>query len=187
MIAICIGHSRMINGRYDGGAYSPHLQTNERDFNLHVATIMQAELKKRDIRSKVYSHYFGKGYGSAMQDIAAQIKEDKATVAIELHFNSATPSARGHEWLYWETSKNGKRLAESFEDAFSAIFPAIPSRGVKALGKTARGGLFLKNTHCPAMITEPFFGSNIADCKAINPIMLAQTYVLALAAYLKHP
>jgi len=38
MIAICIGHSRKINGRYDGGAYSPTLKINERDFNLKVAS-----------------------------------------------------------------------------------------------------------------------------------------------------
>ncbi len=187
MIAICIGHSRMISGRYDGGAYSPFLQSNERDFNLEVASKMQAELKKRDLKSKIYSHYFGKGYGAAMRDIADQIEEDKATLAIELHFNSASPSARGHEWLYWEPSKSGKKLAESFEDAFSAVFPAIPSRGIKPIGRADRGGAFLRNTHCPAIITEPFFGSNHADCKAINPIMLAQTYVLALASYLKHP
>jgi N-acetylmuramoyl-L-alanine amidase len=187
MIAICIGHSRIIKGRYDGGAYSPFLKINERDFNLQVASIMQVKLAKRDIDSKIYSHYHGSGYGAAMQDIADQIKDDKATLAVELHFNSATPTARGHEWLYWETSKRGKMIAESFEEAFSAAFPQIPSRGIKPIGRASRGGTFLRNTHCPAIITEPFFGSNDTDCRLITPHLIASTYVTALSVFLKRP
>jgi N-acetylmuramoyl-L-alanine amidase len=180
MIAICIGHSRKIGSRYDGGAYSPHLKINERDFNLKVATKLSAKLTTRGIPSKMFDHYEGRGYGSAMADVAAQVKKAGCTVAVELHFNSATPSATGHEWLYWHSSVKGKALAEKFERCFSRLFPNIKSRGIKPKTKADRGGKFLELTHCPAIILEPFFGSNESDCDSINIDTLAEAYANAL-------
>jgi len=181
MIAICIGHSRKIGNRYDGGAWSPHLGMNERDFNLKVATKLSAKLTTRGIPSKIFDHYEGRGYGSAMADVARQIKEAGCTVAAELHFNSATPSATGHEWLYWHTSTKGKTLAEKSERCFSRLFPNIKSRGIKSKTKFDRGGKFLELTHCPAIILEPFFGSNASDCERITIDALAEAYANALS------
>jgi len=182
MIAICIGHSRKISGRYDGGAYSEYLKISERDFNLKVATKLSAELTRKGIPSKIFDHYAGNGYGYAMADIAEQVKKAQATLAIELHFNSATPSATGHEWLYWHSSVKGKAIAEKFNDCFSKNFPNIKARGLKPIKKTDRGGKFLELTHCPAIIVEPFFGSNEDDCKQVNPDNIAETYAKALVS-----
>jgi len=181
MIAICIGHSRKIGSRYDGGAYSPHLGINERDFNLKLASKLSAKLTCRGIPSKIFDHYDGRGYGSAMADVARQVKNAGCTVAIELHFNSATPSANGHEWLYWHSSVKGKAIAEKFERCFSRLFPGSRSRGVKPITRNDRGGKFLELTHCPAIILEPFFGSNEADCERITIDTLAEAYANALS------
>lgn len=168
MIAICVGHSRKINGRYDGGAYSAPLDINERDFNLKVATSLSKKLASRNIRSKIIDHYNGNGYGSAMADVARQVKEAGASLAVELHFNSATPQANGHEWLYWHSSEIGKKIAHKFNLEFSKAFPGIKARGPKAITKNDRGGKFLELTHCPAIILEPFFGSSVEDCSKIS-------------------
>ena len=101
MIALCIGHSRKIKGRYDGGAYSSTLKTNERDFNLKVADHLQDMLFLNGVKSVIIDDYKGAGYGSAMTNLAADIQAKKATLAIELHFNAAHPEANGHEWLFW--------------------------------------------------------------------------------------
>jgi len=180
MIAICIGHSRKIGSRYDGGAYSPWLKTNERDFNTQVGNKLAAYLAMNGIKSRVITHYDGAGYGSAMQSAADQIKAINATLAIELHFNSATPSATGHEWLYWHSSAKGKAIAEQFSEQFSKDFPNIKSRGLKGIDKSGRGGLFLRYTHCPAIITEPFFGSNENDCRQVSIDSLAKSYAKAI-------
>lgn len=182
MIAICIGHSRKINGRYDGGAYSKHLRISERDFNLKVATKLSVELTRKGIPSKIFDHYDGNGYGYAMADVAEQVKKAQATLAIELHFNSEIPSANGHEWLYWHSSVKGKAIAEKFNDCFSKSFPNIKARGIKAIKKTNLGGKFLELTSMPAIILEPFFGSNEGDCKQVNPDNIADTYAKALAS-----
>ena len=180
MIAICVGHSRKIGGRYDGGAYSEYLKTNERDFNLKVATKLSAYLTRKGIPSMIFDDYRGGGYGTAMRDVAGQVRKAQATIAIELHFNSASPSATGHEWLYWHNSLSGAGIAKNFEAEFKKAFPNIKSRGIKAIKKTDRGGKFLELTHCPAVIVEPFFGSNKADCEQINIDGLASAYTNAI-------
>lgn len=180
MIAICIGHSRKIGGRYDGGAWSDSLQINERDFNLKVADKLQKLLSEKKIASKIFREYNGNGYGTAMFDVANKIRMARATFAIELHFNSSEPGANGHEWLYWHSSLLGKRIAQKFEDAFSKLFPNIKARGIKAIQKQDRGGKFLELTHCPAVILEPFFGSNVQDCSKINVERIAEAYAKAI-------
>jgi len=180
MIAICIGHSRKIGDRYDGGAYSETLKTNERNFNLKVADILQKLLSEKNISSKIYSDYKGVGYGTAMFNLANQIRMARATFAIELHFNSADSDANGHEWLYWHSSLIGRRIAERFHDAFSKKFPKIKSRGTKAIQKQDRGGKFLELTHCPAVILEPLFGSSVEDCSKIDIARLAEAYAEAI-------
>jgi len=180
MIAICIGHSRRINGRFDGGAYSDALKINEREFNLKVASELSAKLASRGIRNKIIDQYGGNGYGSAMADVARQVKDIRASLAIELHFNSASPDANGHEWLYWHSSTIGERVAGKFDAEFSKEFPTIKRRGLKAITKKDRGGKFLELTHCPAIILEPFFGSSVADCAKINLGGLTEAYTRAI-------
>ena len=180
MIAICVGHSRKISGRYDGGAYSVPLKINERDFNLKVASELHDKLAARSIRSKIIDQYGGNGYGSAMNDVSKQVKEIGASLAIELHFNSASPEATGHEWLYWHTSEIGQKIAGKFDSEFSKVFPAMKKRGLKAITKKDRGGKFLELTHCPALILEPFFGSSVLDCARINVKGIAEAYAKAI-------
>ena len=183
--AVCIGHSRKINGRIDGGAYSPHLKMNERTFNLKVAE----EMKRLDSSIVIIDAYEGAGYSSAMRWLADKIKREECDLAIELHFNSAHPDAKGHEWLYWHASKRGEWLAWCFRESFSETFPEIFRRGIKACFADSRGADFLRFTHCPALICEPFFGSNGWDCAVIDKKghkAVASAYVSALAKYREH-
>lgn len=184
MIAICIGHSRKIKGRYDGGAYSDFLKIQERDFNLEVASHLSKHLAQNGIPCLIIKDYAGNGYGSAMVDVAKQVKDCHASLAIELHFNSASPSATGHEWLYWHSSAKGKALAEAFNAQFSKDHLNIKARGLKAITAQDRGGAFLRNTHCPSVILEPFFGSKESDCRQVTPESIAKSYAKAL---INHP
>ena len=188
MIAICIGHSRKIKGRYDGGAYSTTLKSNEKDFNSKVADHLQEMLFLNGVKSVIIDDYNGNGYGSAMSNLAEDIRAKNAILAIELHFNSAQPSANGHEWLFWESSINGQKLAKCFKSSFSKAFPDALNRGLKPINQKDRGGAFLKLTHCPAIITEPFFGSNYRDSLPFatesGAMKLARVYCDALLTYM---
>ena len=98
-----------------------------------------------------------------MRWLAKKLHDDRVDVAVELHFNSATPKATGHEWLYWNTSEKGRLLARSLRDSFEDSFPLFTSRGIKGRQKGSRGAMFLRATCMPACIAEPFFGSNEED------------------------
>tara|TARA_R100001510_G_scaffold28586_1_gene25260 strand:+ start:7324 stop:7878 length:555 start_codon:yes stop_codon:yes gene_type:complete len=155
MIALCVGHSR----QGDSGAYSVD-GTPEYDYNCRLAEAVASKLSQ-DIR--VYSSYEGNGYTGAMRWLSKKLKSDGAEFAVELHFNAAGSSATGHEWLYWNTSEKGRLLARSLRDSMEDSFPQLTSRGIKARGKGSRGASFLRLTHCPAVIAEPFFGTNQDD------------------------
>lgn len=159
-VAICVGHSR--SG--DNGAESVD-GTVEWAFNRPIADDIVALLKKRSIPAVAINHYEGVGYTAAMKWLAGNLKERDITLALELHFNSADSSARGHEWLYWGTSTEGKRMAELLREQYHLRFPAAKERGIKHIGKDDRGALFLSLTKCPSVICEPFFGSNRDEWK----------------------
>ena len=163
LVALCIGHSRRINGHPEGGAVSVG-GVSEWTYNRDLVEMVKALLSKARVNSRVYSEYEGGWYGTAQRWLASVLRLDAATLAVEFHFNADDdPAANGHEWLYWSTSKNGKRLAECLHAEMCLAVPQIKARGIKPKTGGARGAEFLKGTHCPAVIMEPFFGSNAGD------------------------
>ena len=120
-----------------------------------------ASKARQDVR--IYSAYGGKSYASSMHWLARKLETDGIKCAIELHFNAARPSATGHEWLYWHNSEKGRLLARSLRDSMEDSFPTHTSRGIKAREKGSKGASFLRHTHCPAIIAEPFFGTSKED------------------------
>lgn len=163
LVAICIGHSRNVKGRVEGGAVSIGNES-EWSYNRQLAEMIVDELGKRAIDTVELSKYNGEGYGSAQRWLASTLKDYGATVAIELHFNSSDdPKANGHEWLYWHNSKNGGVLAKSISDNMRSLVAGIKHRGIKPRFQGDRGSEFLQKTHCPAVICEVGFGSNTSD------------------------
>lgn len=170
-VALCVGHSRLVGTRAEGGARSVS-GVSEWEYNSKLARLIAEELHdKHGISALVIDRYQGGSYGSAMAWVGATLRhEGDIALAVELHFNAADGKARGHEWLYWHSSAKGKLGATKMHLAFAAAFPPgkIPMRGVKAKGASDRGALFLKETPCPAVIAEPFFGDNSEDWKLAN-------------------
>ncbi len=82
-----------------------------------------------------------------------------ADLAVEVHFNAATPTARGSETLHAPGSGRGAVLAVDVQAVLARFFQ--PSRGVKAgwfQANPAKGPLaFLAQTRCAALILEPDF------------------------------
>lgn len=162
-IAICVGHSRKIKGRFEGGAVSVG-GVSERDYNLVLAEMIAENLSARGAEVKIISEYEGGGYTSAMTWLAKVVGEWKADAAVELHFNAAdSKSAKGHEWLYWGKSERSKQLATEINYEFEHEVEALKPRGIKPLDSRSRGALFCRLLPCPAVIAEPFFGTNKAD------------------------
>lgn len=156
-VAICVGHSR--SG--DTGAVSCG-GINEWTYNKKVAEYLKSDLQEYGISSFVVDKYGGTygSYTSAINWLVKHLKEQKASIAIELHFNaSSNPKAEGMEMLYWKTSRIGMTLAEYLLRGCQKYFPLIKNRGTKKRDTGDRGATFLRKTHVPAVIAEPFFGS----------------------------
>jgi N-acetylmuramoyl-L-alanine amidase len=178
LVAICVGHSRHINGKRDGGAVS-FGGVSEWTFNRDLAFEIDRILREKGVQSFVIDDYRGSGYTDSMRWLASEIKAKGATVAIECHFNAATGTAKGHEWLFWQTSKGGKALATALRGAYEEAFPMSVNRGIKAKISGERGGEFLKLTHCPAVIAEPFFGDNPQEWQVASSSVSAMAEAMA--------
>lgn len=177
--AICIGHSRKIDGRFDGGAVGTNGKS-EREFWLPLGNVILDRLKEHGHRGIVWNQYQGIGYGSSMRWLSGQIRAEKCDAAIELHFNSSdNPSANGHECLYWWSSQKGRRLATSINNALDSSSITTKNRGIHAITAGGRGDGFLRKTHCPACIVEPFFGSNVTDMESAWMHRVRLAYAIA--------
>lgn len=165
MIALCLGHSRQIHGRTEGGAYSIDGIT-EHTYWSEVAPMISDLLQAAGQDCKVIDHYQGGSYFGSMQWLAGQMRQINATCAVELHFNAAHPTANGHEWLHWHSSKRGAELAASLSSAFTDKFIGqIRRRAILPIDSTGRGAGYLRTLPPPCVICEPFFGSNESDWK----------------------
>lgn len=189
LVALCVGHSRLINGRTEGGAISV-AGVSEHVYNSGLARMIQSQLATRGIPSLIVDRYEGNGYTAAQRWLAAHLKAKGATLAIELHWNaSENDSATGHEWLFWQSSVKGKKLAGYLDFSHRESFPNLKARGLKPKGNGDRGAEFLKFTSCPAVIAEPFFGSNLNDWQHAEDHKeeIATAYAEGIRDYLNAP
>jgi N-acetylmuramoyl-L-alanine amidase len=180
-IAICVGHSRIC----DSGAVSAVGYT-EREYNGMVAKLLAIHLQRLHFNTIVFDKYPFTGYGKSMIWLAKQIKDAECSLALELHFNSADdPAANGHEFLHGADSLSGQRAAKCFSDGMLRDFPAFRSRGLLPVTAGMNGRGFLYGTHCPAVILEPFFGSNLTEARFFGGrhSELAQCYAGAVQRY----
>lgn len=187
-VALCVGHSRLIGQRREGGAVSIS-GASEWSYNSDLARLIAAELHDtHGILPVIIDLYEGHGYSSAQRWLAAHILSlGSIRLAVELHFNSAdTPAASGHEWLFWHKSTRGAEAAMHLHLAVALAFPQLKERGVKCRDSGHRGSEFLRLTPCPAVIAEPFFGSSSADWKlaTTHKSKLARAIAAGIAASL---
>jgi len=181
LVAVCVGHSRP----GDRGAVNVD-GVSEWAFNQPLAKRVCELVEQAGYPAILIDRYEGSSYSSAVLWLAKHLKEIKAKVAIELHFNAAGPLATGYEFLHWFTSPKGVSLGHKMLRSFRKSFPDQKNRGLKARSSADRGGLFLRKTHCPALICEPFFGSNVKDTAFFDARReeLARAYADALIDWL---
>lgn len=95
--------------------------------------------------------------GAKIRWINARARPDD--LALEVHFNAATPTARGSETLHAPGSGRGALLAAEVQSVLARFF--TPSRGIKPgwyQADPSKGALaFLRQTRCAALILEPEF------------------------------
>lgn len=157
LIALCVGHSR--SG--DSGAVALNGVSEHSFYSGEYVEELAAILRLAGFDVVIIDEYEGSSYGSAMAWLAAELKTLGVDFAVELHFNSASETAEGFEFMHWHLSKKGVIAAVAMQNKFAELAPDNKNRNVEPLGDEAheRGVLFASLTHCPAVIAEPHFGS----------------------------
>jgi N-acetylmuramoyl-L-alanine amidase len=152
-VAISVGHTRDARGAVSLGGVT------EFEYNLIVAKHVKRFLKRSGVRVVVVLERSRLG----IKDLVRRVAAERPVCAVELHFNSSDkPSSNGIEMLY----------ADSKAYAFGEM---VQKRTVQALGlrdrglkerRTGYGSTYLlgmEDNGIPALIYEPFFGSNKRD------------------------
>lgn len=178
--AVIIGH----NPTQKGAQAIEPIGKSEFDFNTELAGIMEAKATAFSIDLRVFHRpYVGPyrisgrstgNYTQEIQQVYQQVDEWDADYSTELHFNSFSFTSYGTEVLS-SGSEGSLRFAIISQAKMVALFgrDRIGNRGVKIRNKRgARGYLSLMSGRAPAIIVEPFFGSNRRDCQLMQDIGL---------------
>lgn len=168
-LAIVVGHNAGAQGavRVTDGR-------TEFDWNGDLAALIH-DIDPNSVR--VFYRKSSGGYRAEIRRVYAEVDDYGADLSMELHFNGASPAARGCETLSSGTEQS-LRLANIVQRQIIEVLP-VADRGVKIRGRDGRGGFSLWAGRTPAVLLEPYFGSNTDDCH------LADDYksVLAQAIY----
>ena len=154
-IAIVVGH----NARAQGAVRVTDGRT-EFDWNSDLAEMI-SEIEPTMI--KVFYRVAGGGYSAQIRRVYAEVDTWGADVSLELHFNAASPAAHGCETLTSGTS-GSLLLAENVHREIISALP-VRDRGLKLRSQgQGRGWLSLWAGRAPAVLLEPYFGSNVNEC-----------------------
>ncbi len=176
-IAIVVGHNASRQGAVsvDG--------TSEFAFNSELAECI------RDHDPAGVRVFFRKrkgGYSAEIDRVYAEVDAWGADVSVELHFNgSSSPNAHGCLTLSSGTS-GSLSLAHEVHTLCQAVMER-KDRGIEIRTRHQRGGRSLWQGRAPAIMAEPFFGSNAEDWRRANARMeyLAEAIFRGACAYLE--
>lgn len=177
--AIVVGHNSEAKGARGKSPIGEH----EFTYNDRIADQM-VRLARGPLTAKKFHRQKSSSYSREIDAVYAEVDEYGADVSVELHFNAASATATGTETLS-SGSSGSLALAKSVQDSMLATL-GLRDRGVKILGKGDRGGRSLHAGRPPAILVEPFFGSNSGDCRKagnLGEAGMAEMYLRGLRAY----
>ncbi|GIT90156.1 hypothetical protein JANAI62_03610 [Jannaschia pagri] len=153
-IAIVVGH----NARAQGAVRVTDGRT-EYDWNGRLATLIAAHGNQ----VRIFRRQGGGGYSAEIDRVYAEVDAWGADVSVELHFNGSA-SARANGGLTLSSGTRGSLLLAQEVRSRCAAVLGNRDRGVQVRGRHDRGGRSLWQGRAPAILTEPYFGSNAAEC-----------------------
>lgn len=176
-IAIVVGH----NARRQGAVSVDGI--SEYTFNSELAH----QIKEHDPDAVgLFFRRLGGGYSAEIDRVYREADAWGADCTIELHFNgSSSPSANGVLTLSSGT-RGSLALAQEVQLRCVRVMETR-DRGVEVRTRHQRGGRSLWQGKAPAILTEPFFGSNPEDWRRANARMeyLAEAIFRGACAYLQ--
>jgi N-acetylmuramoyl-L-alanine amidase len=180
VVAVVVGH----NSKAPGADALPPIGTSEFAWNTKIADKMVelGIIYGLDVRK--FHRFAANSYTAEIKAAYQGVNECNALACIELHWNSAIPSATGTETLHSGSPKS-KLLAGFLQRRMLAALE-LRDRGLKEVTAGDRGGLSLHAGKAPCALVEPFFGSNPTDCQeafGLGVHGFAKTYLSGLRDY----
>lgn len=161
-LAIVVGHNAHAQGaiRQDTGE-------TEWSWNKRLAEMMHDAAPEYGIESKLFFRNPGLGgYRAEVKDVYRRVDLEGSHASIELHFNSHDNQyATGSEVLVSgsvPSRRFGKAVLRGIVETLD-----LKDRGTKVV-TTGRGGMSLISGKAPAILVEPFFGSNAQGLSATD-------------------
>lgn len=180
LAAIVVGHNSVAQGavRVTDGV-------TEFEWNNRLAGMIKSH---NPGLIQVFNRVRGRGYSAEIDEVYSKVDASGAKLVVELHFNGAgDPSVKGGETL--SSGSNGSmKLANIVRRRVDGVLGG-PDRGVKVKKRTDRGGRSLHAGRAPAVLDEPYFGSNAESCAVADDAMdeLAEAYYRSICEYLEIP
>jgi N-acetylmuramoyl-L-alanine amidase len=182
-LGVIVGH----NAKSGGAMAVAPLSEQEFKFNTVVAELMEELGPEYGIKVDILFRMAGKGYSAEIDEVYALADALNVDVTMELHFNAASSAARGTEVLS-SGSQGSLAFANAVQSELVDSFKRKGSknRGVKVLTSSDRGYRSVVAGRAPAILTEPFFGSNMSDASQVVELgkaALAEIYMNATRTY----
>lgn len=154
-IAIVVGHNHKAQG-----AVRVTDQRTEFDWNGDLAKLIQLHDPNN---IKIFYRTPQGGYSAEIDRVYKETDAWGASCTIELHFNgSADPRAKGCLTLTSGTVAS-RRLAQAVHNQTLRVLKNEDD-GIQIRQRHDRGGRSLWQGKAPAIMTEPYFGSNAQEC-----------------------
>ena len=178
-LALVVGHTQASQGAHAG---TP-INQSEYPWNRDLAERAVAIANGRSVSARVFLRD-----RIGIAGAYAQVERWGADAAIELHFNSASPSARGTETLHGHSFAGSADWARIVQDRMVQLYDrrGIENRGLRPAPPWPRGRASVNALSSIATcLIEPFFGSNREDASLgqRKKDELAELLVDAFVAY----
>lgn len=169
-ILVNAGHA--VNGT-DWGACGNGLR--EAEVNKIISTTLVSYLKSYGYNVTLYQQT------KSVNDVWRFENKGDYDLVISVHCNSFNSTSHGHEVLYYPTSSQGKKLAQSIQTSL------VKTVGLRDRGVKPRSNLcVLKRTRSIAVLVETAFISNPNEAKLLRekPDAFARAIAIGVKNYL---
>ena len=173
-IAIVVGHSSQDHGARAVAPLVDGIQT-EWLFNDKVADeiirihsrFYRPMIGPRNLELKKFHRVTGGGYSTEIRRVYRLVNDWGADASMELHFNAASPSAKGALMLSSGSTESMRFATILLKHMVDTMQHG--DRGVE-VRKSGRGSLSLTAGRAPAVLTEPFFGTNREEVARVGEL-----------------
>jgi len=188
-VAVIVGHNSVKQGAINLDGESEYSFNNDVAEQIKIISENYDDIDIKIFYREYKEEYFdSKGNyltGKEIREVYNRVDEWGPDLSMELHFNSSSnPKHLGTEVL-----SSGSKKSLLFADIVcKKLYKCFNRKGRKGrrgvkIKKKGRGSISLLAGKAPAILTEPFFGSNQYDCMYADKTELAKAYFEGIVEY----